>query len=145
MKVAFIKCPGGVLTPATETEQERMKRFKNGEVFEVDIRNQRNGKFHRKVFAFMSFCFEHWDGGHEHQDEAKQFDVFRDNLTVLAGYYDSFYAIDGSVRVEAKSISYANMEQEEFEKYYSALINTALKHIFKTTSEQAFNRLLSFF
>jgi len=71
--------------------------------------------------------------------------VFRSHLTVLAGYYDSFAGIDGRVRVEAKSISYSNMTQEEFEQLYSALINAAIKHIFGDADENTRNQLYNFF
>jgi len=78
-------------------------------------------------------------------NESKQFDVFRQNLTVLAGYYDQLYTIKGEVRIEAKSLSYGSMSQDEFEDCYSALISAAIKHIFQTTDESTYNQLLSFF
>ena len=71
--------------------------------------------------------------------------MYRANLTVLAGFYDSYYKIDGSVRIEAKSLSYGSMKQEEFEQFYNAVINAALKNIFKTNDEVIYQRLLSFF
>ena len=145
MKINVIKCAGGQLLPATDAEAERMTRFKTGETFEIDIKNARNPAFHRKVFSFMNFCFEHWQGVNEHQCEGKQFDVFRESLTVLAGYHESYYVIDGSVRVVAQSISYAAMEQEEFERFYSAIISAAMKNVFKTDDQNVFNRLMSFF
>lgn len=57
------------------------------------------------------------------------------------------YSIDGqSFTVEAKSLSYGNMEQDEFEECYSALINAAIKHVFQnTTDEQIINKLMGFF
>jgi len=44
------------------------------------------------------------------------FNNTRKYLTVKAGYYNVNGYPDGSVRVEAKSISFANMDQDEFEK-----------------------------
>lgn len=141
----MVKQAGGVLVPASDIESDRLKRFKTNETYEIEIKLSRNADFHRKVFAFFNFCFEHWKGENEYQDESKQFDVFRSHMTVLAGYYDTFYSIHGHARVEAKSISYAKMTQEEFESLYSALINVALKNIFLTTDQQTYNRLLDFF
>ncbi|MDA5609450.1 DUF1367 family protein, partial [Pasteurella multocida] len=109
----------------------------------------RNPSFHRKVFAFFNFCFEHWSADKtdwKYFDERKQFDTFRKNLTVLAGFREVTYTIDGRVRVEAQSLSYGNMDQSEFEQCYKALINAALKEIFNnTTDENTINRLYSFF
>lgn len=149
MKINFVKQSGGLLVPADDSEAERMKRFKTGEQYEIEIKQSRNPAFHRKVFAFFGFCYEYWcaNGTNwEMMSDDGQRDVFRKNLTVLAGYYDEFVSISGSVRIEAKSLAYANMDQEEFERCYSALINAAIKHVFAETKDQnVINRLYAFF
>ena len=145
MKINYLKQAGGVLIPASDLDSEKTLKLKTGGLYEVEIKQTRNPKFHAKVFAFFNFCFEHWRGDLEFISEQKQFDVFRANLTVLAGYYDSFYKIDGSVRIEAKSIAYSAMSQQEFEQFYIALTNAAMKHIFKDSSEQTYQQLIGFF
>ena len=133
------------MIPADDSEQERLNKFKTGEMYEVEMKLTRNPAFHRKMFAFFNFCFEYWAGEDEFTNEAKQKDVFRKNLTALAGFYDSFTSISGEVRIEAKSLAYASMEPEEFETCYNALINAALKHVFKSIDEVTKERLYSFF
>ncbi len=145
MKINFIKQAGGVLIPASDLETEKLTRFKTGEQYEVEIKLTRNVAFHRKVFAFFNFCFEFWKGDNEFQCEQKQFDVFRDHLTVLAGFYGSYAGIDGRVRVEAKSISFSKMSQDEFELLYNALINAALKHVFPNADQTTIDQLYNFF
>lgn len=149
MKINFIKQAGGSLLPANEIEADRLKRFKTGEMYEVDIVTTRNPRFHGKVFAFFNFVYNYWSADKtewEYFDEKTQFDTFRKNLTVLAGYKEVSYTIDGRVRVEAKSLSFANMDQEGFEQCYSALINAAIKNIFGNTKDQnVINQLYGFF
>lgn len=149
MKVEMVKMQGGTFCPIDEIQAEALKKFRNGELYEVEIKQTRNPQFHRKVFAFFNFCFEHWSADKtewKYFDERKQFETFRKHLTVLAGFKDVSYTIDGRVRVEAKSLSYGNMEQDEFEQCYSALINAAIKHIFQgTTDENIINQLYAFF
>jgi hypothetical protein len=145
MKISFIKQPGGVMLPASDIEAEKLSKFKTGEMYEVEIKNSRNPHFHRKVFAFFNFCFQHWRGGNEYQDEAAQFDVFRKHLTCLAGYYDTLVGINGEVRIEAKSLSFGSMDQETFERCYTALINAAVKNLFKGCEKDIEDKLLSFF
>lgn len=145
MKINVIKYSGGILSPASDLDAEELTQLKTGELFEVQIKRFRNPAFHRKVFAFLNFCFAHWQGEREFLDERAQFEVFRSHLTVLAGYYDSFYNIKGEVRVEAKSISFGAMSEQEFREYYSALIRAAMRHIFKTNDEATLNRLHAFF
>jgi len=145
MKVNMVKTAGGNLWPVGDMDAEKLTKFKTGEEYEIDIKLTRNPKFHRKVFAFFNFCFEFWKGDNEFQSEAKQFDVFRNHLTVLAGFYDTFYNINGDVRIEAKSLSYGSMKQQEFEELYNALINAAIKNIFMNADKSIENKLVGFF
>jgi hypothetical protein len=145
VKVRYTKHVGGTLTPATDEEAERMTRFKNGYEYEIEIKTTRNPGFHGKVFAFFEFCYAHWRGDREFMDDRAQFEVFRKNLVALAGYYDELYNIKGEVRIEAKSLAYDNMEQEEFEECYNALIRVALKNIFPGAAKDVEDRLMGFF
>ena len=142
-----MKMAGGNLSPAYDLDSEQMTKFKTGDMVEVEIKQRRNPKFHRKAFALLNFCYEHWseDKALEHLDKSAQFDVFRKHLTCLAGYYDSLYNIKGEVRIEAKSLSYGSMSANDFEQWYGALVKAALKHVFTTASVDVENKLMSFF
>ena len=149
MIIPMMKNAGGVFCPADEMYLPDLQSFKNGEIYEIELKRTRNPAFHRKVFAFFKFCFNHWVADKtewEHFDERKQFDTFRKHLTVLAGFYESTYNIKGDLRIEAQSLSYGNMEQAEFESCYKALISAAIKHIFNdSTDENTLNQLYEFF
>lgn len=149
MQIEMIKLPGGIFHPAHEMEVERVKKFKNGEVYTAEIKLTRNPIFHKKMFVFFKFCFQHWcanKAGLEHMDEHSQFDRFRKDLTILAGFYEQTVRLNGEIRTEAKSLAYANMEADEFERCYNAMINAAIKHIFAgTRDENILNQLQSFF
>lgn len=145
MKVNAFKQPGGVLTPADDMDAEKLTRFQSGEMYEIEIKLTRNPDFHKKVMAFFRFCFSHCREEKGFIDESGQFDVFRKNMTVLAGYFDEYGTIDGSIRVEAKSISYGDMEQDEFEKLYQALIEVAMRKLFDGSDEEIYNKLVGFF
>ena len=141
----MLKVAGGNLMPLDDLDNEKMTRFKTGESYEIEIKLTRNPRFHGKVFAFFNFCFAHWKGENDFQDEQGQFDVFRKHLTVLAGYYDSHFNIKGEARIEAKSLSYGNMKQEEFELFYSALIRAAMANLFQGCDKSIENKLMGFF
>ena len=144
MKINFLK-NSGVLVPASDIDEQRFKRFKSGHVYAVEIKLSRNSDFHGKMFAFLGFCYEHWAGDREFLSDAGQFDYFRKELTILAGFSDEYYSLDGSVRVEAKSLSYASMNQQQAEECYSAMINAAMAHIFVGCGVEVEQRLISFF
>ena len=144
----MIKSAGGVFVPLDDEQAETLKKFRNGEQYEIEIKLSRNPQFHRKVFAFFKFCFDHWSADKtewQFQDEQAQFDTFRKNLTVLAGYFDKTYTIKGDVRIEPKSLAYGNMEQDEFERCYQALITAAIKNIFQGCDRQTEEQLYAFF
>ena len=145
MKIECIKLAGGILSPACDMELEKLNKFKSGCQYTVEIKNTRNPLFHKKVFSFLHHCFEYWSSDREFLSESRQFDVFRSHLTVLAGFYDEYVSIHGEVRIEAKSLSYASMNQAEFEELYNALIQAAMRNIFHTADEETYNRLHSFF
>ena len=149
MQIDLVKHPGGIFSPVNDSDIERLHRFKNGETYTADIKLTRNPRFHRKVMAFFGFCFSHWcaeRAGLGSADETTQFNRFRKDLTILAGFYDTVTNIRGEVRAEAKSLAYAQMEQEEFERCYSSLINAAIKHVFAGTRDpNILNQLQGYF
>lgn len=149
MQFDLVKHPGGTFTPAHDIDLERLQRFKNGEMYTAEIKLSRNPAHHRKVFAFFNFCFAHWSAeraGLESMDEVSQFDRFRKDLTILAGFYEQTMRLNGEIRTEAQSLAFSNMDQEQFERCYSALINAAIKHVFgRTRDPNILNQLQSFF
>ena len=149
MQIDLVKHPGGVFSPVNDRDIERLHRFKNGDTYTADIKLPRNPRVHRKVMAFFGFCFSHWcaeRAGLGSADETTQFNRFRKDLTILAGFYDTVTNIRGEVRAEAKSLAYAQMEQEEFERCYSSLINAAIKHVFAGTRDpNILNQLQGYF
>lgn len=149
MQIEMVKNAGGVFVPAFDHDLPRLTKFKNGEMYTADIKLTRNPAFHRKMFAFFKFCFAHWaaeNAGYEFTDEYTQKEEFRKNLTILAGFFDVVTTIKGETKVRAKSLAYGNMEPDEFERCYNAMVNAAIKHLFgRTTDQNIINQLYSYF
>lgn len=145
MKINMLKAPGGMLVPADDMEIEQLNKFKTGCEYEVDIKKVRNPLFHSKVMCFFRFCFQHWRSDREFMSERGQFDNFRSELTVLAGYKEVYYKLDGSLRVEAKSLSFGSMDEIDFQDCYQALIQAAMSNIFLDGDEDTYMQLTGFF
>ena len=147
MKIEMIKQPGGLLVPAHDMELEKLNKFKTGGQYAVDIKLSRNPAFLRKVMVFFHFCFDNWSGEkvHEFCSEPEQFDRFRKDLTILAGFYVQSVRLDGTLRTEAESLAFANMKEERFQECYLALIRAAIKHIFQGVDVNVENQLMAFF
>lgn len=51
----------------------------------------------------------------------------RQELTIMAGYYDVVAKVDGTVKAKAKSLAFGSMSEEEFSAVYSAVIDVGLR------------------
>jgi hypothetical protein len=112
----------------------RFKKIGAGELVKVSFKLERNSKFHRKFFALLNVGYEAWDPGRKHKTYkgdpvAKDFDQFREDVTILAGFYEQTFDLDGNMKLKAKSISFASMDQDEFEKVYSAVADVLLEKV----------------
>lgn len=100
----------------------------------ADFKHVRNYRFLKKFMALIRFAYDQWEPAektYQGQVIQKNFKRFRQDITILAGYYDSTTTVWGATRLEAQSISFARMSAEDFEKLYSAAIDVILKHVLK--------------
>jgi hypothetical protein len=140
--------------PVEQEDVEFVDGLKQGQVICADFRRMRNYRFHQKWFCLAQLAYEHWEPGQLRDARwkgvkpEKSFERFRKDLIILAGHFEAYYRMDGSVRVEAKSISFGSMDQEEFEKLYSATVDVVLKHVLKNYTREdldaVINQLIGF-
>lgn len=117
---------------ATDADREIAKRIRLGEVVTVVIKRVRNGKFHRKYFALLNLGFEYWEtGDREYKGRAiaKNFERFRKDVAIMAGHYDPVWNLAGEMRLEARSISFASMDEAEFEKLYETTVQILIDKV----------------
>ena len=134
MKLNLIKTLTG-LFPADPDSEESYKKLRQGGVIVADIKQVRNPLFHRKYMALLGLGFDQWEPpeiDYKHGVPQKNFDRFRKDIAILAGYYHIVVRLNGEVRVEADSISFSNMDEETFEKLYNSTINVFLKQIYNS-------------
>lgn len=143
MKLYLRKMPGGTLVADNDETAAFLQKKKVGAVLSGDFTEPRNYKFHRKIMALFKCCFDHftelhdWNVQYRGMKVEPSFEMFRKQLTILAGHYDASYDIKGNVRMEAKSLSFASCTEEEAEKIFSDVITAALKHVYKATMTEA--------
>lgn len=128
---------GGVSEQDNKAWRKFWKRINNlevGEIVDFEAIFPRNGKFHRKFFALLNFAFEAWHPERKHkqykgQPVAKSFERFRKDVVIQAGYYDQTFDLDGNMKLEAQSISFASMDDVQFEQVYSAVATVVLEKV----------------
>jgi len=132
MKGFFVKTRFG-LAPEDPVTREWFDKLKLGQGVSGEFRKVRNVAFHRKYFALLNVGYDNWEPGaidSKYGIPQKNFNRFRADVTILAGFYDITIRLDGSARVEPKSISFASMDEDEFAQLYSATIDVLLKYVY---------------
>lgn len=134
MEVMLTKGPGGALVPLDDDEAAKIARIKAGAVVRAEIAQMRNGAFFRKWWVLAKYAFDLWSETVEPieyrgQKVRPEFQRFRKDLTIMAGYYNPVFNARGELRLEAKSIAWASMSEEEFDRLYSATIDVVLGKI----------------
>ncbi len=132
MDITLIKTMAGLM-PADTSTQDWYNKIKTGSAISVKAKTIRNYKFLKKYFALLNIGFDHWTPGEinsKYGTPEKNFDRFRKDVAILCGFYDIVVRLDNSTRPEARSISFAAMEEEEFEDLYSKTIDVFLKHLY---------------
>lgn len=125
MKIRLCRSPFG-LSGVYDEDREAIKRLKHDEIYEVDIKLQRNPAFHRKYFALFRLAWEF-----QNEDTQSWFgsmDAWRKAVEVTAGHCEKAYSLTLNDWVEIpKSIAFDKMKEEEFQDLYERV-----KHVLFT-------------
>lgn len=144
--IVLMKVSGGVLAPVDQAGIDYLAKFKLGAGVKVKATKHNNVQFHRKMFALLGLAFDAWEAPaliHKGEPVAKNIDQFREDITILSGFYDSAIRLDGSIRFTAKSWSFEKMDDGEKEKLYNAIINTVLAKVLTKYTRDDLDRVIA--
>lgn len=139
-----VKLPDGSLDGFLEADKLAYRRFKSrlkkleaGELITFDVKLPRNGKYHKKFFAMLNLAYEMWEPNRKNKSYKskpiqKNFERFRSDVLIQAGYYSQTFDLDGNMKLEPISISFASMDDIQFEAVYSACLNVLLEKVLIT-------------
>lgn len=135
----------GCLAPADAQAAEYIAKLKTGAAITATVKRHNNLAFHRKMFALFNLAFDAWEPEQKtYQGEYvhKNFDQFRKDLVILAGFYETVINLKGDVRVVAKSLNFSGMDQDEREQVYSAVIDVVLTRILRNYTRDDLDRVI---
>jgi hypothetical protein len=121
MKFTIVKQFDNSFKLAYDSDYEKAKKLKPGDLLECEIKKPRNYQFHKKYFALINMLFDN-------QEIYNNIDHLRHDLILEAGFYDLRNNIQGAEVKEVKSISFAKMTEEEFENLYSKTLDVIIKY-----------------
>jgi len=134
---AFFTRSGDNLIPKDAETMAYVSRRKPGEVIVAEIKIARNYENHKRFFAFLDMTF----GMQEHFEVEE---AYRKWLTMKCGYFDTIVAPNGKTIFIAKSISFENMPEDEFQKLFSTAIDIFLKEFGNGLSENDILQAIGF-
>jgi len=119
MKI-MLKREGHALIPATEHDEDQFQKLRFNLWYKTDMRRARNPDHHRKGFALIKLIF----------DSQEKYQTVKDLLTELklqTGWYTEHVRGTGELVYIPKSISFADMDQTEFEEFYDRVLDIAIQ------------------
>lgn len=130
----FIKGASG-LVPHDEESAEWYRKKKLGSVIQVDASEMRHGAFFKKWWALVKLGYDYWSESAatmEYKGERvlPNFDRFRKDVTISAGFHYPVVNLKGEVRIEAESLKWSQMSEERFSQLYDATIQVLLRRVF---------------
>lgn len=139
MDLIIVKTASGLFAPYGEESQEAVAKVKVGQLLQGKFTRMRNYEAHKRWWALCSLAFDIWSETaptleYKGEPVLPRLDNFRKDLTILAGWYDAHVNMKGEVRLEAKSISFAAMDQTEFEAMYGKCIQVILDKVLRPGS-----------
>lgn len=133
MKCHFIKIGDGLLSAADEESRQYINKSRLGAGVAVEVTGARNIGFHRKLFALLRLAFDAWEPQvmWHGMPIQKDFERFRNDITILAGKYDVVVGIDGQPKPVARSISFNRMDGDEFSELYDKILDVVWDRILR--------------
>ena len=112
----------GMLKPGDEHGESVLASIPQGAWVKAAITRPRNLQHHRKFYALCSLIAQNTDKVDDVDDL-----VFR--LKIATGHCRRHVKTDGTVLYEPRSISFASMDQTEFDAFYRKCLDIVCEHI----------------
>lgn len=116
----LVKQHNSSYSPAYRSDIDESDKIKVGE--EVRATRARNPKFHRLAFSLIKLGFDN-------QDHYKNADIYRQIISIKAGYVDWVEGKDGVKYPFARSWAFDKMGQKEFEEMFAAILEVISKEL----------------
>ena len=120
MKIHLTK-HNNALHPFDDKAAAVLKKWKEGDYIEVEVKRPRNSQFHRKFFALLNIVFANTDH-FENMEEVLTYFKIKGGIYKTIKVNGNFYPMVGS-------IAFSKMDEDEFALFYDKAIDTALQLI----------------
>lgn len=108
------------LLPSDQYSLEIVQKIKQDAPKVITIKGKRNLEFHQKFFVLLNTIYEI-------QNHFDNFEAMRYWLIMKSGHYHIIKTPTGVI-YKPKSVSFAKMDEMEFQRVYNDVVQTALIH-----------------
>lgn len=126
MKI-YLQRRGDALIPLSVADHESLKRIRDGEIIHVEYKKPRNPLFHNKFMSLVRTVYEN-------NDQYASIDALLNVFKVELGYYDTMQWRSMEIRIP-RSISFAQMDELEFQDFYDKAVTMALHRFLPTVTK----------
>ncbi|HEC26718.1 MAG TPA: DUF1367 family protein [Gammaproteobacteria bacterium] len=132
MKLHLVKDQFKNLRPADKMTDEALSGFGIGEYLSCEIKRPRNGKFHRLFFALLSVVHDNLP---EHlESRFPTVERLLWEIKLQTGRFDVAETMGGKTFYIPQSISFAKMDQDEFNAFFDEAMTVITKYIMPGTT-----------
>ena len=111
------------LAPCSPADAEIIEQLAFGEAVQVEIKRPRNLRFHRKYFALMKTLYD-IEGIQKHFTSIEHMRII---LQMAVGHFEAYVTPEGRTVYTPKSISFASMDDIEFNEMYNKIIQYVIE------------------
>lgn len=124
------------LMPMYDSDYEEKQRLKVGETVLCTIKRPRNYDFHKKFFALLRLTVDNLPHLIQQQMQIFTEEDMLDCLKIDLGLYTTVWH-GGKEIVKPGSISFAKMDNSEFETFFNRSVDTILRTYLRGTDRQS--------
>jgi len=123
----------GVFIPTHDSDYEKVKAIPNKSEVKVKITIPRNSGYHKKFFAMLRLVIDNMpDKFAIYRNE----DLLLDELKMQTGHVELRESLGGKAYFRPASISFANMDQKEFETFFHNCLDVVIKYFLPNMKEE---------
>ena len=116
----------GQFKPISKSDLETWEKLKEGKVYAMRYKSDRNYKHHCKLFAIARMIIDN-ESEESIWNNKTEYSLIKATEIEL-GYVNEIVRFNGEIDLEPESINFETWGQEKFEKFYTDAINYWSKH-----------------
>jgi hypothetical protein len=116
----------GQLKPAYASDVDAWSKIKEGKMYCMRYKSDRNYLHHKKLFAIAKLIIDNLPEGHVW--EGKPPYILIKSTELELGYFEPVLRMNGKIEMQPESIDFEHWGQEKFEQFYEDTLNYWCTH-----------------